>query len=542
MKKYAFLNDPGMLTFFRILVTVTVLLFMSAPTQAAPKRLVVFPLEILSDKPMDFLKKGLRTMLSSRLAGTDITIIDDAEVSSVLNAASVEKVTHQNVAEKAAAALNAHYALFGTLTVAASGYSLDLTFLDLTADHPKSSGISDAGAENQLIPRLAQVAYQVRGAIEGRPVQAYATGPAASDSGPEPYGGLFSSFETGSAIPGPTEKGLFQRTRERTGLFSPTGSFPVNMAPMGFDMADLNGDDSPELLVIGRKRLMIFTEKEGHYALIDKLDSPLGEDFLRISTGDIDGNGRPELYVVGSYGLRARTTIYEWNQKSFKKIDSIRGHLCVVQGPQGKPVQLIFQSSKVGDFISGPLHDATFRAGGKLEIGQKIPGLDHVRLYSLAKGDLDGNGVPEWIGVGKDKRLTLWGADGSELWRGSTRMSGTNNSILAGETTGPGDTPPSVEFDPRIVLTDLDEDGKYEVLAVRNIPVSERVIEFLLYLKATITGYRMEGGRLVSAWNTREIPYCLTDLKVYGGTIYLSAEEGKFDKITEGSGRILWFD
>ncbi|MFO8090080.1 MAG: VCBS repeat-containing protein [Desulfatiglandaceae bacterium] len=542
MKTHAFFKYFGMLILFQILVATAVLLFMPAPAQAAPKRLVVFPLEILSDKPMDFLKKGLRTMLSSRLAGADITIIDDAEVSSVLNAASVSKVTDKNVAGKASKALNAHYALFGTLTAAGGGYSLDLTFLDMTVDPPKSSSISDAGAENQLIPRLAQVAYQVRGAIEGRPAETYAAGPAPSDSGPEPYGGLFSSFETGSTFEGPAEKGLFQRTKERTGVFSPTGSFPVNMSPMGFDVADLDGDGSPELLVIGRKRLLIFSEREGRHIPIDKLDSSFGEDFLKVSTGDIDGNGRPEIYVVGSYGLRARTTIYEWSQGSFKEIDSIRGHLCVVGGPQDKPIQLIFQSSKVGEFISGPLHDAAYRADGKLEIGQKIPGLAHVRLYSLAKADLDGNGVPEWIGVGKDKRLTLWGTDGAELWRGSTRMSGTNNLILSGETTGPGDTPPSVEFDPRIVVTDLDEDGTYEVLAVRNIPVSERVIEFLLYLKATITGYRMEGGKLVSAWNTREIPYCLTDLKVYDGTIYISAEEGKFDKITEGSGRILWFD
>jgi hypothetical protein len=542
MKTHAFFKHFGMLILFQMLVATAVLLFMPAPAKAAPKRLVVFPLEILSDKPMDFLKKGLRTMLSSRLSGSDITIIDDAEVSSVLDASFVEKVTDKNSAAKAAEALNAHYALFGTLTAAGGGYSLDLTFLDMTADPPKSSGISDAGAENQLIPRLAQVAYQVRGAIEGRPVEAYAAGSAPSDSGPKPYSGLFSSFETGSTFGGPVEKGLFQRSKERTGAFSPSGSFPVNMSPMGFDVADLDGDDSPELLVIGRKRLLIFAEREGRRVPVDKLDSPFGEDFLKVSTGDIDGNGRPEIYVVGSYGLRARTTIYEWSRGSFRQIDRIRGHLCVVGGPQKGYTQLVFQSSKVAEYISGPLHDATFRADGKLGIGQKIPGLAHARLYSLAKADLDGNGVPEWIGVGKDKRMTLWGPDGAELWRGSTRVSGTNNIILAGETTGSGDTPPSVEFDPRVVVTDLDEDGKYEVFVVRNIPVSERIIEFLLYFKATITGYRMEGGRLVSAWKTREIPYCLTDLKVHDGTIYISAEEAKFDKITEGSGRILWFD
>jgi hypothetical protein len=314
------------------------------------------------------------------------------------------------------------------------------------------------------------------------------------------------------------------------------------MAPMGLDIADLDGNDSPELLVVGRKRLLIYAEREGRQVPVDKLDSPFGEEFLKVSSADINGNGRPEIYVVGAYGMRARTTAYEWSGKSFKKIDSVRGHLCVVGGPQDKPAQLVFQNSNVGEYFSGPLHEVGYRADGKLEIGRKIPGLADVRIYSLARADLDGNGVPEWIGVGKDKRLTLWGPDGAELWRGSTRMSGTNNTIHAGETTGPGDTPPSVEFDPRVVVTDLDEDGSYEVLAVRNVPVSERVMEFLLYLKSKITGYRMEGGRLVTAWNTREIPYCLTDLKVYDGTIYLSAEEGKFDKITEGSGRILWFD
>ncbi|HDR17065.1 MAG TPA: VCBS repeat-containing protein [Desulfobacteraceae bacterium] len=542
MKMHSFPKYFGILTFFQIMVVSALLLFMPAATQAAPKRLVVFPLEILSDKPMDFLKKGVRTMLSSRLSGADITIIDEVEVSDALNAASIEAVTDKAVAAEKAESLNADYALFGTITAAAGGYSLDLSLLDLTVDPPKFSRISDAGAENQLIPRLAKVAYQVRGTIEGRPMETYASGSTPSESSSGPYGGLFSSFEGGSAFEGPAEKGLFHRTRERTGAFSPTGSFPVNMAPMGFDMADLDGDGSPELLVVGRKRLLIYAEKEGRYVPIDKLDSPFGEEFLKVSTGDIDGSGRPEIYLVGSYGMRARTTVYEWQRGSFKQIDSIRGHLCVVGGPQNKPRQLIYQSSKVSEFISGPLHEVTYRPDGKLEIGQKIPGLADARLYSLAKADLSGNGVPEWIGVGRNKRLTLWGADGAELWRGSTRISGTNNIILAGETTGPGDMPPDVEFDPRLVVADIDEDGTYEVLAVRNIPVSERVIELLLYLKATITAYRMEGGKMVASWNTREIPYCLTDLKVYDGAIYISAEKGKVDKITEGSGRIMWFD
>ena len=543
MKRNFFLKIPAVHAALCAIVLSAALLAGPGAAQAASKRLAVFPFEILSDKPMDFLKKGVRTMLASRLGGSGITIIDEAEVAGVLEAASIETVTDRDAAADAAAALDADYALYGTITTAAGGYSLDLAFLNLTADPPKVSRLADAGAENQLIPRLAQVAGQVRGLIEGRPeAPAYGVAPGTAPESPAgPYEGLFSSFDTGPATEGPAERGLFHRTRDRSRAFSPTGSFPVHLGPMGFDIADLNGNGVPEILVVGRKSLLIYGERDGRYVPLDRLDSPFGEDFLKVSAADINGSGRPEIYLVGRYGARARTTVYEW-QGSFKQIDSIRGHLCVVSGAEGMHPMLVYQESKVGEFLSGPLRRVAYGADGKPAVGEEIPGLSGARLYSLARGDLDGNGAAEWVGVDENKRLTLWSADGAVLWRGSTRISGSNNAILAGEITGQGDLPPSIEFDPRMVVTDLNDDGTNEVLAVRNIPITERVIEYLVYLKSSITAYRMEGNRLVGAWNTGEIPYCLTDLKVYEGTIYVSAERGKIEKVTQGSGRIMWFE
>ena len=512
--------------------------------QAEPKRLAVLPFEILSDKPMDFLSKGIRSMLASRLAGADISIIDEAEVAKVLTGGPAEAVTDQSAARQAAGALGADYALFGTITAAAGGYSLDLTFLNMTLDPPKTSGISDAGSENQLIPRLAQVAHQVRGFIEGRQVgPAFATGPSDPAAGIQagPFQGLFSSIDRGYTAEGPGQMGLFHRSRERTGAFSPSGSFTLPMGPMGLDVADLNGDGSPEILVVGRKNLVIYGLREGRYAPLGRLDSPFGEDFLKVSVGDINGSGRPEIYVVGRYGMRARTSVYEW-QGAFKLIDRTRGHLCVVNGPEGTRPVLVYQGSNVSEFHSGPLHWVSYKADGKPAIGDRIQGLEDARLYSLARGDLDGNGVTEWVGVDKDKRLMLWGADGAQVWRGSTRISGSNNAISSGEIQGHGDPQPSVEFDPRVILADLDGNGVNEVIAARNIPISEQFIEYLVYIKSTITAYSLEGSRLVESWSSREIPYCLTDLKVHNGIIYISAEEGRIEKMTQGAGRIMWFE
>ncbi len=543
MRKHRFFKCLAVSGAFCSVAVSAAVLFWAGPAFAASDRLVVLPFEIFSDKPMDFLNKGVRSMLASRLGGTDITIVDDAQVAMVLEEASVETVTDKDSAVAVAGALGADFALYGTITSAAGGYSLDLELLNLKEEPPEVSGFSDAGAEGQLIPRLARVAHQVRGVIEGKPVPTVYAGDAGREAEEPggPYQGLFAHSGTGPGTEGPLEKGLFQRSEERPGAFSPTGSISLQMGPMGFDIADLNGNGSPEILVVGRGSLIVYSKKEGRYSPAGSLDSPFGENFLKVSVGDINGSGRPEIYLVGRYGERARTTIYEW-QGSFRQIHRMRGHLCVVAGPEGTGPVLVYQNSGVSRFFSGPLHFAGYRGDGKPEVGTRIPGLEGARIYSLARGDLDGDGVAEWVGVNEDKRMVLWSSDGRELWRGSTRISGSNNSIIHGEVSSPGDIPPTVEFDPRMVVTDLNGDGRNEVLAVRNIALVEGFIEYLLYLKASITAYSLDGNRLVASWNTREIPYCVTDMKVYDGAIYVSGEKGRAEKIGRGSGRLMWFE
>ena len=220
-----------------LLIPAAVLCASTSHADGTSKTLVLFPLALYSDTPMDFMRQGARTMLLSRLAGGGIEVVAEDKVNSVMGAAAGAPVTERQAASGFARALGADYALFGSITSAAGGYSLDLALLDVGKDPEKLSRLSDAGTANQFIPRLADVAYQVRALIEGTPMPSVRREGPAPEAPAEPrtYKGLFSGLGGDAGQRGPTEKGLFQRTRRDSRQFNPSGSISVGFAPMGFD-------------------------------------------------------------------------------------------------------------------------------------------------------------------------------------------------------------------------------------------------------------------------------------------------------------------
>jgi hypothetical protein len=136
----------------------------------------------------------------------------------------------------------------------------------------------------------------------------------------------------------------------------------------------------------------------------------------------------------------------------------------------------------------------------------------------------------------------VWDSGGNIVWSGNKKLGATNNAIRMGERTGKGELPPRVSFNSRLTITDVDGDGKYEVLAVDNIPLVEQTQEFKVYKKAKLTAYTIEGANLVPAWSTREISYCITDLQTEGGVLYVAAQKGKIIEVfTKEYGSIMWF-
>jgi hypothetical protein len=525
------------------------ILFFPLTARSSTKTLVLFPLAIYADQSKAYLGQGIKRMLISRISGRDIEMIPDEKYIPRLNEKEKEGVVIKERAEELARGLKADYAIFGSITAIGGGYSLDLSLLEVEKDGSELERISKAVDEDQLIPQLSDVAYQLRALIQGKEIPARKTaGKPAVKIGekaavlpkPRTAKGIFSQIESDKQGPTAIEKGLlFKPTREYQG-FKPTGKISVGMSVMAFDMGDLDAKAGAELLVLGRKKLLLYARQGASFVLKDTLKAGFGEDFLKVSVGDIDNDGMAEIYLVSRYGVRARSTVLQW-AGTFKRLDRRAGHMQVVKDPISGKALLLFADSKVDEFFSGTIYSMNYENEGKLIKKERLPKLKGAQFYTLARFDTDKDGDPEWIGLGDESRLYVWDKQGEVLWRGDKHLGGTNNAIELGDAE-PGNSPPRIAFNTRLLITDIDGDGKREILAIKNIPLVEHVLRFKVYTKSLLIVYRIEGQRLSPAWTTGDIDWCLTDMQAQGQTLFLAAQKGKVSNVGKGSSQIMWFE
>jgi hypothetical protein len=525
-------------------------LFLPEAATAADKRILLLPLKLYADPSKSYLSQGIQRILVSRLSGEGLRVVSDAEVEPLLTDAERGGITETSRAEALAKAVQADYALFGSITAVGAGYSLDVSLLEVREDGSKETRVSEAVKEDAFIPRMADVAYQLRAVIEGRVVPARTVQPqkpapagVEAEAETETAKGLLSKLTgEGEATP-VTERGLFYQSQPAQ-RFEPTGRISVGTTVMAMDTGDVDGAGEAELVVVSRDKLMLYQQQETSYVLRETLEAGMGETFLKVSVGDADNDGRAEIYLVSQYGDRARSTVYDW-AGGFKRRDRQSGHLLVIKDGAG-PAQLLFQDSKTNAFFSGNIYTVELNSEGEVAGKEVLPTPKDVQFYTVVRHQLNKGGAPMWLGLGEpglseQAEILMWDSQGKVLWRGGGDLGGTNNAIRVGQAP-PGEIPSRISFNPRLVITDVDGDGQQDLLAVRNIPLIDKMQDFKVYTKAKLTGFTLEGAALVPAWSTPEISYCVSDLQADGGTLFLAAHKGQVANVlTRERGYVMWF-
>jgi hypothetical protein len=261
---------------------------------------------IYADQSRPSLRQGAKSMLVSRLSGGGIALIPDEKLASLLTEKEKEGISDRQRAEELAKRLGADYGIFGSITAIGGGYSLDLSLVELHKEGSRLTRVSKAVGEAQFIPKLSDVAYQFRALIEGKEPRAQTVeeGVAVLPK-PQTAKGIFSKLERDKQGPAAMEKGLvFKPTREYNRL-KPTGEIPVDMAVMAFDTGDLDGGGGAELVVLGRKRLLVYQRQGSSFVLKDSLKVGFGEDFLKVSVQREmrDLSGEPIRHKGQEYGV-----------------------------------------------------------------------------------------------------------------------------------------------------------------------------------------------------------------------------------------------
>jgi hypothetical protein len=229
-------------------------------------------------------------------------------------------------------------------------------------------------------------------------------------------------------------------------------------------------------------------------------------EHINVDAADINGNGRPEIFVTVMQDGMVKSYVIEYQDGAFRRIAELPGFLRVVSG-QGKPPVLIGQAYDPLRFYSGDPKQYSWTAGAYVAGGDfALP--KGLGIYGWSYANM-GEGKPMLVVLDEEDRLQVY-SGGGVVWKSADQYATVDNYVykpaagveLALQKQAPRDKGDRVRIPGRVAAIDVNGDGKEEIVIVKNISST-----FLGgFSGAELDGFAWTGARLDPAWNIKDIP------------------------------------
>jgi TolB-like protein len=503
---------------FLVLVLIIPLLFTAAGSAAeTPKKVAILPFEINAPEDLSYLREGIMDMLASRISWEGkVEAIEEQLVKEALSGR--EGPLNEAVAREVGTTLGADYVLFGSLTVFGESVSIDAKMVALKEDRPPVSVYAQTKGMGEVIPRINDFAQDINNKIFGRgaaPVAAAPPQPRFSRAHPE-------TIMSGPAPSAPAPQGGSSFVQMQSGreagsdvFRSQKLSFPV----IGMDVGDVDGDGRPEIVVLSKSReVIVYQWDQGRLNKRGSFQAEKRDKLVWVCLVDANHDGKDEVYVSNLRGQRLASYVLEWRGDRLKELATeIEWYFNRLTVP-GKESILLGQKKSIRDiFIPGVYH-LQF-AGGSYQPLEGISLPRRANVFNFTQGDLDGDGKPEtaFIFPGKE-RLYLVDDDGTRLWQSREYYGATANILegkkpTSGSTRDPdgggatdADVVETYYIPSPILLVDLNNDKRLELLANRNVSLTTRVLSRQRkFSDGEIQSMIWIGDDLLPQWKTRPL-------------------------------------
>ncbi|KPK93953.1 MAG: hypothetical protein AMJ94_02320 [Deltaproteobacteria bacterium SM23_61] len=401
-----------------------------ADTRAnGPFKVAILPVTIHSPEDLDYMRAGLMDMLTSR--------IELEGRISVLEKGAVKKAIPPDVGEidserarKLGETLGADYVVYGSLTKLGDSASLDLKVVKVKGEKPGSSVYIQARKMEEVIVQVDVLARKIDEKILGYPLSPPPAEKAAVAGKPA------EAPKPRAAIP-PPPPGLQPlapaRPDRAVSAYGFWKSSPFSFKIVGMSMADLDGDGRNEVVLIDERNLWIY-RWENEFKLLKKLTGGRMHQYLAVDTGDIDKDGKAEIFVTSLEGDATETNPRKLSSfvVAFREGDyrvtfrNIPWYLRVV-GWGEKGTVLLGQSRGYDIPYQAPIYEMGWNGKGYKEV-RKIEVSKVFSLYGFTP--FFHGGKTFYAFIDSDFRLKVLDAKGKMIWR-SQKNYGSDISFQA---------------------------------------------------------------------------------------------------------------
>lgn len=498
---------------------------------STPQRVVILPFTANAKEDISFLVKGVRDMLTTRLAWQDkVTVIEPDLVKPVMK--QIPPPYNDDKARRVGKKLTADVVVFGSITSMGKAVSVDARVLKV--NDPQAQPLTtfvQASDLDQVIPRINDFAQRINAEIFKRPEAV-----AAIKKAEERARQMAELKKQGDDQPAAR-----QRLNEEDDL--PSTMSPLNplflrsLSGVESDrywrspriegqvnsiaVADIDLDGKNELLALTKDSLRIYRLAGKHFGLIHEMkDGPTGE-YMFVDAGDIDGDGRPEIFVSNLNNYTIQSFVLSWHtQGGLKFIAKDLPYFFRAQpNPVGKGHILLGQKKDVMEPMVGPIYYMKAE-GGTYVPTEKIvkKPISAANLYNILLADLNGSGRAMTLMIGLSYDLMVFSSSGERLYQGGEVYNASDKIIRVPPATqldNPGWDEGWYFLPTRMVLSDLDQDGRSEVIVVRNLDRMGGLLgRMRMYYQGTIYSLYWNGMSMMENWRTPRIGGYVTDYTI----------------------------
>jgi hypothetical protein len=463
-----------------------------------PYRVAILPVKINSPENLGFMQEGLLDMLSSRveLEGR-VAVLEKGPVKKALDQVHGE-MSGEN-AKRVGELLEADFVIFGSLTKLGDSASLDLKVVGVKEEKPGFSVFVQAKKMEEIVASVDELARQIDEKILG-----YSLKPQVAAKPAEPEKQATKGIPAVPGIPGPMKAG---RGLARSELWQ-SQPFPFHMR--GMAVGDVDGDGRNEVVVIGDKNLNIY-RWDGEFKLVWKREGGRIDEYMAVDVADMDKDGRAEIFVTNLQGDRLSSFVVAHKEGSFRTVSSgLDWFLRVVEwGAKGKV--LLGQNKGRNEGFAWPIYEMGWE--GKTYKDMRKADLPKIfSIYGFAPFIREGKIY--YLSIDANFRLQALDQKGKMVWRGrddyGSDLSFLGKPVTIAERGSQGEQGDEYSY----VNVRVIPRGE-EVFIIRNIsPVGQLLKRSTYYNRGVMQRLVWTGALFVESWQSPEISGYLADFQI----------------------------
>jgi len=526
-----------MIKWAKRLLPVVILFLAAVPCSAKEKNTVaVLPFSVHSGENIDYVRQGILDMLSSRIYVADkIEVVGKDAVAAALRDTGAKELSLSDV-YAVGKKLNADYVVWGSITKIGNSISIDGKLVDVAAYKSTVSLFTQSQGMDEVIPKINDFAQRIDAHILGvapgalQTAEAQPAAPQTAQTAPA----LSKESEIISGMR-KSRKGTFtaainpdyinsDQVVDRRGFWM-SQKFPTEFK--GMDIGDVNGDKLNETVMIDDHNVIIYQLKGKEFKHIETIKGSAHEDYIAVDVADINGNGIKEIFVTSLSRSSIRSFVLEYRDKKFVKIADLPWCLRVINRVDG-PI-LLGQQFGTDSVFNTPIHEIVWN-NGKYQEGRRMKIPLGLSIYGLTIDELITGSSEKIIALDEydhllvleqtDKplgKVRIFGGSPELLYKSDETFGGCNTMFeISDHDIGPDREKMSAFINLRILTYDLNKDGKKEIIIVKNLSASGRLMRSVkLFTSSEVYNLEWDGLGLYENWKTRKIDGDVADYQVY---------------------------